>query len=207
MNPRQAAFVREYLICRNATEAARKAGYSAATASSLGERLLRNVEVRAAVDAGLAEQAARLQITADMVQTARARCAFADTRRLFDQNGRPLAPHLLDDDIAAAIIGIDLNPDGSVKRYRLTEKSPHLAALSRHFGLDERRISFALPGVDAATGCTEAQAAIVAAVAGGGDLLPSEGAALSGLVEGQRKALETTLLEQRIAALELKLGK
>jgi phage terminase small subunit len=206
MNPRQAAFVREYLICRNATEAARKAGYSSATASSLGERLLRNVEVRAAVDAGLAEQAARLQITADQVQQARARLAFSDPRRLFDQDGQPLPPNQLDDDVAAAVVGIDLNPDGSVKRYRLEGKAPHLAALSKHFGLDERRISFALPGVDAAAGCTEAQAAIVAAVAGG-DLLPSEGAALSGLVEGQRKALETTLLEQRIAALESKLGK
>jgi phage terminase small subunit len=206
MNPRQAAFVREYLIDRNGSQSAIRAGYSAATANEQAARLLTNVSVRAAVDAGLAEQAARLQITADQVQQARARCAFADTRRLFDQNGRPLAPNLLDDDIAAAIVGVDLNPDGSVKRYRLTEKSPHLAALSKHFGLDERRISFALPGVDAAAGCTEAQAAIVAAVAGGG-LLPSEGQALSGLVDGQRKALETSLLEQRIAALESKLGK
>ena len=206
MNARQAAFVREYLICRNATEAARKAGYSAATAYSLGERLLRNAEIRAAVDAALAEQATRLEITADRVQQARARLAFADPRRLFDQDGQPLQPNQLDEDTAAAVVGIDLNPDGSVKRYRLTEKSAHLAALSRHFGLDERRITFPLPGVDAATGCTEAQAAIVAAVAGG-ELLPSEGQALSGLVEGQRKALETTLLEQRIKAIEERLGK
>ncbi len=206
MNTRQTAFVREFLIDRNATQAAIRAGYSAATASSIGERLLRNVEVRAAVDSGLAEQATRLQITADMVQTARARLAFADPRRLFDQDGQPLAPNQLDEDTAAAVVGIDLNDDGSVKRYRLEAKAPHLQALSKHFGLDERRITFPLPGVEAATGCTEAQAAIVAAVAGG-DLLASEGQALSGLVEGQRKALETTLLELRIKAIEERMGK
>ena len=206
MNARQAAFVREYLIDRNATQAAIRAGYSPTSAYSTAERMLKYAEVAAAIAAGQAEQAKRLQITADQVQQARARCAFSDPRRLFDQDGQPLAPNLLDDDVAAAVVGIDLAPDGSVKRYRLTEKAPHLAALSKHFGLDERRITFPLPAVDAATGCTEAQAAIVAAVAGG-DLLPSEGAALSGLVEGQRKALETTLLEGRIAALESKLGK
>jgi phage terminase small subunit len=206
LNTRQAAFVREYLIDRNATQAAIRSGYSAATASSLGERLLRNVDVAAAVDAGLAKQAARLQITADQVQTARRRLAFADPRKLFDEHGRPLSPNLLDDDVAQAVTGIDLNDDGSVKRYRLEAKAPHLAALSKHFGLDERRIKFALPVVDAATGCTEAQAAIVDAVAGG-DLLPSEGAALSGLVESQRKALETSLLEQRLKAIEERLGK
>lgn len=203
MNARQTAFVRNYLISQNATEAARKAGYSAATASSLGERLLRNVEVRAAVDAGLAEQATRMQITADRVQQARARLAFADPRRLFDQDGLPLPPNQLDEDTAAAVVGIDLNDDGSVKRYRLEAKAPHLAALSKHFGLDERRIDFPLSAV---TGCAEAQGAIVEAVAGG-NLLPSEGQALSGLVEAQRRAVETTLLEQRIKAIEEKLGR
>lgn len=45
LNSKQRAFVNEYLICWNASEAARKAGYSGATAHSAGNRLLRDVDV------------------------------------------------------------------------------------------------------------------------------------------------------------------
>jgi phage terminase small subunit len=206
MTPRQSAFVREYLIDRNGTQAAIRSGYAPGAATEQAARLLTNANVAAAIAAGEAEQAARLQITADRIQQARARLAFADTRRLFDQDGQPLPPHQLDDDIAQAIVGVDLNPDGSVKRYRLEGRAQPLQALAKLFKLDEGRINFELPPVDAATGCTEAQAAIVAAVAGG-DLLASEGQALSGLVEAQRKAVETSLLEERVKALEERLNK
>lgn len=50
MNERQRKFVDEYILTGNASEAARRAGYSAKTAGSIGERLLKNVEVRAALD-------------------------------------------------------------------------------------------------------------------------------------------------------------
>lgn len=39
-------FVNEWLLGGNATEAAKKAGYSAKTAYSQGQRLLKNVEIR-----------------------------------------------------------------------------------------------------------------------------------------------------------------
>lgn len=45
MSPKAERFVAEYLIDLNATQAAIRAGYSKHTASSQGERLLRNVEV------------------------------------------------------------------------------------------------------------------------------------------------------------------
>ncbi len=132
MNPKQTAFIREYLIDRNGTHAAIRVGYSPTTAYSTAERMLRNAEVRAAVDAGLTAQAARLTITADQVQQARAWIAISDPRRLFDQDGQPLPPNQLDEATAAAVTGIDLNDDGSFKRYRLEAKVPHLAALSKH---------------------------------------------------------------------------
>ena len=50
LNERQRKFVDEYILTGNASEAARRAGYSAKTASSIGERLLRNIEIRAALD-------------------------------------------------------------------------------------------------------------------------------------------------------------
>lgn len=69
MNDKQAAFAREYLIDRNATQAAIRAGYSAKTAYSQGERLLRNVEVRAAVNRGEAACAERVELTVASVTT------------------------------------------------------------------------------------------------------------------------------------------
>ncbi len=47
----------------------------------------------------------------------------------------------------------------------------------------------------------QAMGAILASVAAG-ELSPSEGTAVAGLVELNRRALETSELEQRIAALE-----
>lgn len=45
LNEKQQKFLKEYLLCGNASEAARKAGYSEKTAGSQGDRLLKNVEI------------------------------------------------------------------------------------------------------------------------------------------------------------------
>ena len=68
----------------------------------------------------------------------------------------------------------------------------------------ENKVTLALPRIDSIAGCCHAQASIIEAVANG-ELLPSEGDALSGLVENRRKALETSELADRIAALEKRL--
>jgi phage terminase small subunit len=60
---KQAAFVEHYLACWNATEAARRAGYSVKTAQEQGSRLLSNVIVSAAIEA----RAGELKATANEV--------------------------------------------------------------------------------------------------------------------------------------------
>ena len=67
LTPRQLAFVEEYVIDRNATQAAIRAGYAKRTAYSQGQRLLKHVEVRAEIRARLAEREKRTQINADWV--------------------------------------------------------------------------------------------------------------------------------------------
>lgn len=67
----------------------------------------------------------------------------------------------------------------------------------------EDRLQVALPDIADAAGCTEAQAAIMKAVASG-ELLPSQGEALAGLVEHRRRAIETTEIMKRLEALEAK---
>lgn len=63
--PKQTRFVREYLIDCNATQAAIRAGFSKKTAYSQGQRLLKKVEISAAVDKAQTAQSKRLQVTAD----------------------------------------------------------------------------------------------------------------------------------------------
>lgn len=50
MNKRQKRFADEYLIDLNITQAAVRAGYSEKTAYSIGQRLLKNVEVKSYID-------------------------------------------------------------------------------------------------------------------------------------------------------------
>lgn len=216
LTARQAAFVAEYLIDKNATQAAIRAGYSAKTASSQAERLLRNVEIKRAVEEGLAKLAGKLEITAERVQLERARLALFDPRKLFHADGRPKDIKELDDDTAAAIVGLDVLEQfegtgenrvfvGYVKKYRLATKDPSLTALERHFGQNEKRIRYPLPKVDGLKDCMAAQAAVVAAVAAG-DMLPSEGQVLSSLIEHQRRALDSHDTVQRLEAIEKHLG-
>ena len=64
-------------------------------------------------------------------------------------------------------------------------------------------VRFDLPPMEGAANAAAAMGAILASVASG-DLTPGEGSAIAGLVEGYRKALETTELEARLKALEEK---
>lgn len=62
MTDRQRAFIEHYLICLNATESARRAGYIG-DANTVGPRLLANPAIRRIVDARMAE----MKLTADEV--------------------------------------------------------------------------------------------------------------------------------------------
>ena len=50
MNERQSNFLSEYLKTGNASESAIRAGYSKKTAYSIGQRLLKNVEIQKEID-------------------------------------------------------------------------------------------------------------------------------------------------------------
>lgn len=216
LTPKQAAFVAEYLVDKNATQAAIRAGYSVKTADAIGKENLRKPPIRAAIEAVLAKQANALEITAERILKERARLAFLDPRKLFDESGEPIPIQDLDPDTAAAIVGMDVLEQyegsgedrrfvGYVKKYRLAGKDPSLAALEKRFGLVEKPVRFKLPLVTDAASCAQAQGAIIEALAGG-QLLPSEADALSRLVENHRRSLETLDIERRVAALEEKHG-
>lgn len=82
MTPKQARFVEEYLIDLNATQAAIRVGYSAATAYSQGQRLLKHVEVAAALKEAQEARAERVSVDQDWVlsrlMTVAERCLTED---------------------------------------------------------------------------------------------------------------------------------
>lgn len=88
MNDRQRAFVGEYLATAdlNATEAARRAGYSGASAAAA--KLMKNTSVRKAIREGMRRRGERLEIKADRVLQELARIAFRDPIDLCDENGQ-----------------------------------------------------------------------------------------------------------------------
>lgn len=67
LSNKQRIFVEEYLVDLNATQAAIRAGYSERTAYSVGQRLLKNVEIQRAVAAAQAKRARRVEIKAEDV--------------------------------------------------------------------------------------------------------------------------------------------
>ncbi|MBO4938891.1 MAG: terminase small subunit [Oscillospiraceae bacterium] len=78
LTEKQARFVAEYLVDLNATQAAIRAGYSEKTAYSIGQRLLKNVEIQKATQKAMEDRQHRTEITQDMVLQELARVAFAN---------------------------------------------------------------------------------------------------------------------------------
>jgi phage terminase small subunit len=67
LNAKQRLFVAEYLIDRNATQAAIRAGYSAKTAKQIGSRLLTVVDIAAAVSTASTAHAAAVGLSVQWV--------------------------------------------------------------------------------------------------------------------------------------------
>jgi phage terminase small subunit len=67
LNPKQQAFVREYLVDLNASAAYRRAGYKSGNADVCGPRLLGKAGIRAALESAMQERANRVEVTADQV--------------------------------------------------------------------------------------------------------------------------------------------
>jgi len=143
LNDRQLRFTYEYMVDHNATQAAIRAGYSAKTAYSQGQRLLKNVEIRKVIGDATERQNCRIEITADRVLQEIAKIAFFDPRKLFDKYGNPKGINEIDDDTAAAIAGleVDTKTDGEsdlltiTKKYKIADKQKSLDMLARHLGL------------------------------------------------------------------------
>jgi phage terminase small subunit len=152
LSPMRQRFVNEYLKDLNATQAAIRAGYSEKTAYSQGQRLLKKVEVKAAVDAAIARRNKRLEVDQDKVIRELAKVALADIKDYLtyrtaitqvgvDDEGKPIfdyAPIIEltpSEDVDGTVIQeVSLSQKG-VFSFKLQDKLKALELLGRHLGL------------------------------------------------------------------------
>lgn len=140
LTDKQQTFVAEYLISLNATDAARKAGYSEKTAYSQGERLLRNVEVAAAISAARVRRERRTGISQDRVLEELSHIAFGDLRDAVEwgAEGVTLKESAgLTPEQAAAIaeVGETVTKEGGSTRIKRHDKVKALELIMRHLGM------------------------------------------------------------------------
>ncbi len=140
MTPRQRRFVEEYLVDLNATQAAKRAGYSAKSARTRGSKLLRNPAVAAAIESAQAKRAQRTRVSADRVVTELAKVAFGDPRRLFSwgPGGVELRESSELTEAEAALVSEvseTRTAAGGTRRVKLHCKMTALTALGKHLGL------------------------------------------------------------------------
>ena len=145
--PRQAAFVREYLVDLNGTKAAIRAGYAAKTARFQAAALLTKHNIQKVLELAMAARAARTEVLADRVVRELARIAFSDLGDYmsWDAGGhirvRPSAE--LTEAQSAAIASVTTtrtrSPSGDrgprVVSVKLHDKLAALDLLGRHLGL------------------------------------------------------------------------
>lgn len=142
LTPKQKLFVQEYLVDLNATAAAIRAGYSKKTANRIASENLSKPDIQAAIQEAMQDREKRTEITQDMVIRELAKLGFFDIRKLFDENGKPFDISKLDDDTAAALVGLDVqdvadsdgNYIGFLKKYKMADKIKALELLGRHLG-------------------------------------------------------------------------
>lgn len=137
LTPKQARFVKEYLIDLNATQAAIRAGYSAKTAGAIAVENLTKPLIRDAVEKARGRTEQKLDLSRDRIMREYARVAFADIRNYgeWDASGRAtMKPSTdLSSDETAAISELTVTTtetrDGDVAVVSKMKLAPKLAAL------------------------------------------------------------------------------
>ena len=148
LSPKQELFIAQYLATGlDGTKAAIAAGYSPKTANSQASQLLSNPKVAAVIAEKQGKRMAKLDITANRVLQELAKLAFFDIRKFYNSDGSLKPVPELDDDTAAALVGMEIEvaydhfgkgqnkPSGDLKKIKMADKGLNLERLGRHLKL------------------------------------------------------------------------
>ncbi len=146
LNPRQRAFVVEYLKDKNAAAAYRRVyGASPAAAETSGPRLFRSAQVQAEIVRLETEALAKVQketgITLERTLRLIAAGAFYDPRKFYNEDGTLKPVHELDDETAMALSGMEVSeltagdvPIGLLKKIKMADRRGYADMLMKHLG-------------------------------------------------------------------------
>lgn len=149
--PRQAEFVRQYLVDLNATQAAIRAGYSVKTAYSIGAGLLQNPLVSAAIAEAQARRERRTEITQDRVVAELAKIAFGNIRDVMEWGPDGVtvrSSEELTDGQAAGVAEVSKSTtrDGGSLKLKRHDKVKALELLGRHLGMFTDKVKNEISG-------------------------------------------------------------
>ncbi len=137
MKARRAAFVREFLVDGNATQAAIRAGYSPRSAVHSAKRLLRMPAITEAIAKAQAEAAKRNEITVDRVLQELSRIAFHDPSKIVTVSKRQavrITPtEDLDEDSRRCVESVGESQHGL--RIKLLDKTKALELLGKYLDM------------------------------------------------------------------------
>lgn len=155
LTPKQEAFVKEYLVDLNATQAAIRAGYSETSAGVVGSQNLRKPNIEKAIEHEMNQRQERTKVNQDKVIKELAKLAFSNMKsfmRWGPNSVTILHSDQLSDDDAACVSEITqtANANGGTIRLKLHDKRAALELLGRHLGMFSDTIKNVVIGDDSA---------------------------------------------------------
>lgn len=137
---KRALFPAEYIKDRNATQAAIRCGYVAASAGTTGDRLLQNEDIRSEIMLLGKEASQTSGVDAAWLLTRLAEVADVKIEDLFDENGAMKDPKDFPDGASRLVSGIKTkeitNMDGDLIGYtreiKMEHRSPYLKMIGQH---------------------------------------------------------------------------
>ena len=171
LNRKQQLFVAEYLVDLNATQAAIRAGYSKRNACFIGPENTKKPQIKAAIDAEIEKQKARINITADSVVKELALVGFANMADFIVIDGgggiqaipldqlaegkSRIIKKVKEKRVIRTVKGTKEKPDGeeildATYEFELCDKVKSLELLARHLGLLNDKNEFGLNAATAA---------------------------------------------------------
>jgi phage terminase small subunit len=145
LTAKQKAFVDEYLIDLNATQAAIRAGYSIKTAEQVGYQQLQKTSVSEAITRAMANRSRRTGITADRVLTELAKIGFANAADIINFNSAKVNDDVVRDDTACIqSVKVKTVPteDGDIteREIKLYDKKAALELIGKHLGMFKDKV-------------------------------------------------------------------